>query len=274
MNYLFSPAPHHSGRSTLLPRRRSMRWAKRVIDLLITIPALILLIPVLVIIAVLVRLDSPGPIFYTAKRAGEDYRVFPVFKFRTMYTDADKRLAALQHLNAYGEGDVASESVLSTAPLSMQTYTQYACETTVLVRDREILPERAYRQQQAANSESVFVKLKNDPRITRVGRFLRNTSLDELPQLFNVVRGDMSLVGNRPLPLYEADQLTRDGHVERFLAPAGLTGLWQVTKRGGRELSPEERITLDAEYARTYSLWLDLTLLARTVPAMLQDETM
>lgn len=274
MNYLLPLARQRLHPDDLLPRRRSMRWVKRALDLLIAVPALILLAPVLAGIAVLIRLDSPGPVFYTAKRAGEDYRVFPVFKFRTMYTDADERLAALRHLNAYGDGSAAPEPSVPTVPLSMQTYTQYAAETTVLVRDREIVPEQAYRQQRASDTESVFVKLKNDPRITRVGRFLRNTSLDELPQLFNVVRGDMSLVGNRPLPLYEADQLTRDGHVERFLAPAGLTGLWQVTKRGGRELSPEERIALDAEYARTYSLWLDLTLLVRTVPAMLQDETM
>lgn len=283
MNYLLSPCPHRSSRRPLLPQRRSMRWAKRAVDLLITVPALILLAPLLAIIAVLIRLDSPGPVFYVAKRAGEAYRIFPVFKFRTMYTDADERLAALQHLNVYSKNEstqrttkacAAHEPVPLTAPLSMQTYVQYARDATVLVRDREILPEEAYCRQKASERTSVFVKLGNDPRITRVGRFLRNTSLDELPQLFNVLRGDMSLVGNRPLPLYEAMQLTRDGHAGRFLAPAGLTGLWQVRERGGRDLSPDERIALDLEYARTYSLWMDLTLLVQTIPAMLQDETM
>lgn len=251
-----------------------MRWAKRVLDLLITVPALLVLAPVFVVIAILIRLDSSGPILYTAKRAGEDYRVFPVFKFRTMYVDAEERLAELQHLNAYADPRTTVEPMVPSQPLSMDAYAEYAAETTVLVSDREVVPEPVYHQRQATQQGSAFVKLKNDPRITPVGRFLRNTSLDEVPQLFNVLRGDMSLVGNRPLPLYEADQLTSDGHVERFLAPAGLTGLWQVTKRGGRELSPEERIALDAEYARTYTVWLDLKLLVRTIPAMLQEETM
>jgi lipopolysaccharide/colanic/teichoic acid biosynthesis glycosyltransferase len=119
---------------------------------------------------------------------------------------------------------------------------------------------------------NVFFKIKNDPRITRFGQFLRNTSLDEIPQLFNVLIGDMSLVGNRPLPLYEAEKLTNDQIAWRFLAPAGITGLWQITKRGKDNMSPEERIALDMEYAMKNSFWLDVKIMLSTFPALLQKE--
>ena len=109
---------------------------------------------------------------------------------------------------------------------------------------------RIKRMQQAGT----FVKIKNDPRVTKVGMFLRNTSIDELPQLINVLKGDMSIVGNRPLPLYEAEQLTSDDWGERFLAPAGITGLWQVMKRGKGSMSEEERKALDNAYARKSKL--------------------
>jgi lipopolysaccharide/colanic/teichoic acid biosynthesis glycosyltransferase len=112
-----------------------------------------------------------------------------------------------------------------------------------------------------------FFKLEDDPRITRVGRFLRRTSLDELPQLLNVLRGEMRLVGNRPLPLYEAEALTEDWQRARFLAPAGITGLWQISGRS--ELSERERLALDALYAATRSFRGDLGILLRTVPALL-----
>lgn len=117
-----------------------------------------------------------------------------------------------------------------------------------------------------------FLKIQNDPRITRVGRFIRKTSLDELPQLINVLKGDMSLVGNRPLPLYEAEQLCKEETAERFSAPAGITGLWQVSKRGKSEMSASERINLDIEYSRKSSLWLDVKIVFMTVPAMIQHE--
>jgi lipopolysaccharide/colanic/teichoic acid biosynthesis glycosyltransferase len=125
---------------------------------------------------------------------------------------------------------------------------------------------------QYAENNSAFVKVKNDPRITRMGRIIRKYSIDELPQLINVLRGDMSLVGNRPLPLYEAEQLTKEDLAYRFLAPAGMTGLWQVSKRGGNEMSAEERMNLDITYAQKNSFWFDLKLLMKTPFAMVQKE--
>lgn len=118
-----------------------------------------------------------------------------------------------------------------------------------------------------------FVKFANDPRVTRVGRFIRKYSIDELPQLINVLRGDMSLVGNRPLPLYEAEQLTRDEWAARFLAPAGITGLWQVTKRGHSDMSAEERIALDVRYSREHCAWADLLIIFKTFRAFIQKES-
>ncbi len=118
----------------------------------------------------------------------------------------------------------------------------------------------------------LFFKICNDPRVTKVGSFLRKTSLDELPQLFNVLRGDMSLVGNRPLPLYEAVTLTTDDCARRFMAPAGITGLWQIKKRGKENMSVKERINLDIDYANKYNFMYDLWIIANTPSALFQKE--
>jgi len=129
---------------------------------------------------------------------------------------------------------------------------------------------------EAAKTNSTFVKIVDDPRVTRVGKFIRNTSIDELPQLINVLKGDMSIVGNRPLPVYEAELLTADSLSKRFLAPAGITGLWQVELRGkGGCMSEEERMRLDNEYADhfkggNFSFWYDIQLILRTLPALIQ----
>ncbi|HXB90918.1 MAG TPA: sugar transferase [Puia sp.] len=117
---------------------------------------------------------------------------------------------------------------------------------------------------------AVFFKINDDPRITRIGKFLRNTSLDELPQLVNVFLGHMSLVGNRPLPLYEAKELTTDDYAARFMAPAGITGLWQVKKRGNKDMSAEERISIDIMYAAKCSFATDLWIIANTPSALIQ----
>ncbi len=125
---------------------------------------------------------------------------------------------------------------------------------------------------QGENSSAAFVKIKDDPRITRVGKIIRKTSIDELPQLFNVLKGDMSVVGNRPLPLYEAEMLTSNEWAFRFLAPSGMTGLWQISRRGKEEMSERERKKLDNFYAKKYSFWFDFKIIMETFPAILQKE--
>ena len=206
-----------------------MPFGKRLIDLAISCSMLFVLSPVFLIIAILIKLDSKGPVFYKSKRVGTGYKVFDFYKFRSMRTDADQLLAKL-----------STES------------NQYASET--------------------GTDKAAFVKIKNDPRITKLGQFLRNSSLDELPQLFNILVGDMSVVGNRPLPVYEAEMLTSNEWSMRFLGPAGLTGLWQISKRGKEDMSERERKKLDNFYAQKYSIWLDLRIIMGTIPALFQKE--
>jgi lipopolysaccharide/colanic/teichoic acid biosynthesis glycosyltransferase len=132
--------------------------------------------------------------------------------------------------------------------------------------------EKEYMEQKLHSSDATFIKIKDDPRMTKVGKFIRRTSIDELPQLWNVLIGDMSIVGNRPLPLYEAEKLTTDKYALRFLAPAGITGLWQVEKRGTGKMHENERLMLDNIYAKNNSFLNDIILILRTIPALFQKE--
>jgi exopolysaccharide biosynthesis polyprenyl glycosylphosphotransferase len=190
-------------------------WTKRSIDLILSIVGLVVLSLLFATLALVIRLDSPGPVFYGQVRVGKDGRPFRVLKFRSMRQDADLRLAEVQQLNEV--------------------------------------------------SGPMF-KIRRDPRITRVGGFIRRYSLDELPQLINVVRGEMSLVGPRP-PLPAEVERYEDWQLGRLRALPGITGLWQVCGRS--EVPFDEMVRLDLEYIRRRSLALDVEILLRTIPAVL-----
>lgn len=245
--------------------------AKRFFDIMVAATVLLLLSPLLLLVALLIKLESPGPIFYISKRVGTGYQVFPFMKFRSMRIGADKELKTIDHLNQYSEGK-AENADLTYQQTSDSLIADDAGWNHWMIDDQGTMLEMDLKERQAEQIENSFVKVKNDPRVTRVGKFIRNTSIDELPQLINVLRGDMSIIGNRPLPLYEAEKLTSDAWTLRFLAPAGITGWWQVTERGKAGLDPDSRKAKDVEYAQQYSIWMDLKILWKTLPAMLQQE--
>ena len=191
---------------------------KRMIDIAAAALVLILISPILLVLAVWIKFDSPGPVFYRSKRVGKKGRVFTCYKFRTMVADADDLKDSLRHLN-----------------------------------------ER----------EGPFFKIAADPRVTRLGKFLRKYSLDELPQLWNVLKGDMSLVGPRPHPLDDYKQYDLD-HLRRLEVKPGVTGLWQVTAR--RDPSFETNMRLDLEYIDNWDVGLDLKIMLQTLPAVLRAE--
>jgi lipopolysaccharide/colanic/teichoic acid biosynthesis glycosyltransferase len=191
---------------------------KRGIDLLGAAAALFLTAPLLVVAAMYIRCDSPGPIFYPALRVGKKGRKFRCFKLRTMIAEADAQKDMLRNAN-----------------------------------------ER----------QGPFFKMENDPRVTRCGRWMRKFSIDELPQLFNVLRGEMSLVGPRPHPVDDFERYTIE-HLRRLDVKPGVTGLWQVTAR--RDPSFDTNMVLDLEYIENWTLRLDLQILRKTMPAVLQGE--
>ncbi|MFZ4056695.1 MAG: sugar transferase [Ferruginibacter sp.] len=248
---------------------------KRIFDIFFSGLALLMLSPFFLIIAILIRFESKGKVFYYSLRVGSGYKVFKFYKFRSMFTGADAKLKDLSHLNQY---NVAKQEATPQNDASAVKEICELCEQagtscqSPLYADGKIICERLYQQQKESKLDSAFIKIKNDPRITKVGNFIRNTSIDELPQLWNVFIGDMSIVGNRPLPLYEAEKITTDKYSLRFMAPAGITGLWQVEKRGRGEMSEEERLNLDNNYAKTHSFVNDIKLIMRTIPALFQSE--
>jgi exopolysaccharide biosynthesis polyprenyl glycosylphosphotransferase len=193
------------------------RLTKRAIDVAVSALALLLAAPLMALVALAVRLDSPGPALFSQERYGLHRHRFRVWKFRTMVADAEARQAALEGRNEAG---------------------------------------------------GALFKIRDDPRMTRVGRWLRRTSLDELPQLWNVLRGEMSLVGPRPLPVRDVARFDEPWLMRRFSAPPGLTGLWQV--HGRSESGFDDLVAMDLEYIDRWSLGLDLRILAATVPAVLR----
>lgn len=241
---------------------------KRLFDILLSASVLLVLSPVLLLVAIIIRLESPGPIIYRSKRVGAGMRLFTMYKFRTMYQGADQMIGTMKAQNVYSKPAERPSGQLCSECARTGT----VCRSPLLM-DNEQWCEKEYLRYQ--KQRAIFNKFSRDPRVTRVGQFLRDSSLDEIPQLFNVLIGDMSVVGNRPLPLYEAEKLTVGEHIERFSAPAGLTGLWQVTKRARPEqLSDAERISLDLQYARELSLGNDLRIILKTMKALWQKESM
>ena len=249
--------------------------SKRFFDIIVSSIALVVLAPVFIIVAILIRLESKGPVFYYALRVGRGYHIFHFYKFRSMYFDSDKKLKDLKHLNQYTvskrKKEVSDEEIsyefLCEDCKAAGTHCQFP-----IYSDTIHLCEKEYMEQKKHSRESTFIKIKDDPRMTKVGKFIRRTSIDELPQLVNVLIGDMSIVGNRPLPLYEAEKLTTDKYALRFMAPAGITGLWQVEKRGNGKMSENDRLLLDNIYAKNNSFFNDILLILRTIPALFQKE--
>ena len=285
-NILFdNEAPKH----TIL-RFQIPIW-KRMFDIVFSALAIVILSPIFIITAIAIRLESPGPILFKSKRVGTNYTIFDFLKFRSMYIDAEERLKELskdhnQYAAAASDDNHKEEedNKTITAPLGekaeqdmidmgMESMMMISDEEVMLVGDDFVMAESDFNKQKQEDIDNAFVKIENDPRITKVGRFIRKYSIDELPQLFNILKGDMSVVGNRPLPLYEAEKLTADSSIDRFMAPAGLTGLWQVEERGkGGNMSAEERKQLDITYGQTYSFMLDMKIIFRTLTAFVQKE--
>ncbi|MDD4823129.1 MAG: sugar transferase [Bacteroidales bacterium] len=241
---------------------------KRLFDIFFTSCAILCLSPVLIITALAIRLESKGCIIYKSKRVGSNYIIFDFLKFRSMYTNADKHLKDLAALNQYKAENIELDNIYKE-----NTTQDEEEENVILISDDFEINELDFLHQKNAEQSKAFVKLENDPRITKVGHIIRKYSIDELPQLFNILKGDMSIVGNRPLPLYEAELLTSDDAIDRFMGPSGLTGLWQVEKRGesGR-MSPEERKELDIKYAKTFSFWLDIKIILQTLTSFIQKD--
>ena len=244
---------------------------KRLFDLVTVGGALLVLSPVFLLVALLIRLDSKGPIFYKSKRVGSGFKIFDLYKFRTMRTNADQLVKDMASLNIYNRLESPSESTSVLCESCLQQ-SRDTCERPLFWDGREVC-ELTYQREK--EQKAAFMKFQNDPRITGIGHFLRNTSLDELPQLVNILLGDMSLVGNRPLPVYEAEKLTTDDKIMRFAGPAGLTGYWQVMKRSKKkaEISEEERIELDIYYVKNFSFRLDMKIILMTFPALIQSES-
>ncbi|MGL4851994.1 MAG: sugar transferase [Phocaeicola sp.] len=252
---------------------------KRIFDILFSTIFLILVSPLFLIVALAIRLESKGAVVYKSKRVGSNYSIFNFYKFRSMYVDADKKIQELSSShNQYqsstvGDVDSTKESIAKSFSIDDLQNLEISNEEVMLISDDFILPEEDITNKKRKEAESPFIKIKDDPRITKVGRVIRKLSIDELPQLINILKGDMSVVGNRPLPLYEAELLTNDESIERFLAPAGLTGLWQVEKRGDSgSLSAQERKDLDVKYGKEFSLGLDLKILFKTLVSFVQKE--
>lgn len=191
---------------------------KRLFDLILCSLALVVLSPLFLVVAILIKLEDGGSVFYHQPRHGLNRKVFQIYKFRSMCVDADKKQKEIEHLNEV---------------------------------------------------DGPIFKIAHDPRITKIGRFLRKTSIDELPQLINIIKGDMSIVGPRPLPTYETDQLT-ESECQRLKVKPGLTCYWQISGRSNTSF--KELIELDFKYIKERSLWTDFKIICKTFVTVFRGE--
>ena len=233
---------------------------KRLFDIIVAALSIIILSPVFILTAIAIKMESKGPVLFRSKRVGTNYTIFDFLKFRSMYVDAEHQLKELsKDHNQYKDSEDPKSTI--TAPLGDQAemaMMDMGMESEMMISDEEIM----LVGDDFVVAESDFNKQKEEE---------INNAFDELPQLFNILKGDMSIVGNRPLPLYEAEKLTADASIDRFMAPAGLTGLWQVEERGrGGAMSAEERKQLDITYGQTYNFLLDMKIILKTFTAFKQ----
>ncbi len=236
---------------------------KRLFDVAASLVLIVITLPLMILIALAIKFSSKGPVLYISKRVGTNFRVFNFYKFRTMVYDADFLKDSLRDRNLYkrlnGYDRLEEEECPDCKRLNRP------CSPLLYIDGKEICEAFYLKKRRQELLSKMFFKVDDDddPRITRVGKFLRKTHLDELPQLFNVLKGDMSIVGNRPLPMEEAVNLTTDEWSYRFLAPSGITGLWQT--HNGQVHLTEERIALDNQYAFSAGFVTDLLIIWRTV---------
>ncbi len=239
-------------------------FSKRLFDVIFSVLALLILSPFILIIAIAIKLESKGPIMYKAQRVGTGFDIFKFYKFRSMYQNADKQLGKLSEMNEYLKAFKKGNNFISKVSECPDCRRLgHPCSPILYLDGIEICENYYLKLKKEQLLERVFFKIKDDPRITKVGRFLRTFHLDELPQFVNVIKGDMSVVGNRPLPLYEAVKLTTDEWAYRFMAPAGITGLWQI--HAGDVHNAEDRIRLDNQYAMIANPWVDIKIIVKTI---------
>jgi lipopolysaccharide/colanic/teichoic acid biosynthesis glycosyltransferase len=266
INYKKIANIHKSSNQNIIAYKTPL--SKRIFDVILSSILIIITSPIVLAAILAIKIESKGPFYYAAKRVGSGYKIFDFYKLRSMYVGADEKLNSLEKNNQYNE---TNKNIILLDECQKCKTLNSNCSPILIIDGKKICEEHHfYLKKNKGNS--VFKKFAKDPRVTKVGRFIRNTSIDELPQLINVLKGDMSIVGNRPLPKYEAEQLTSDNWAERFKAPSGITGLWQVEKRGASKMSEDERKELDNLYARKPCFLSDIKLIFRTFLVLVQRE--
>ncbi len=247
-----------------------MGYSKRIFDIIFSIISLLLLFPVWFLAMILLKLESKGPVLYISRRVGTGYEIFKSYKFRSMHVGSEEKIAQLSQLNQYLiEHHKMDKSIPGSEKCKDCDELGKPCSPILHIDGVEIC-ENSYLKRKREDTNSVtFFKIKDDPRLTKIGKLIRNYNIDEIPQFINVIKGDMSIVGNRSLPLYEAEELTDDQWGLRFLAPVGITGLWQISQPTSERLSAEPRKNLDNQYVFNSSFWGDIRLIFLTIPAIL-----